>query len=190
VTNHQSNQTDSALVEAVCRGDERAFEALYHRYRDWVVRAAWRFTGNDEDALDVLQETFAYVLRRLPYREGASAHPRFRLTAKFTTFLYPVVKHLSLSLVRKRKRQVSGDELFADLAATVDRATPHSELAEVVRVLPEAQREVLLLRFVDDMTLGEIAAALHVPLGTVKSRLHNALATLRQDPRTHAYFRE
>lgn len=54
--------------------------------------------------------------------------------------------------------------------------------------LPETHREVVLMRFVDDMSLGEIAEALGIPLGTVKSRLHNALETLRHDPATRRYF--
>jgi len=65
-----------------------------------------------------------------------------------------------------------------------------SELAAVLAILPDQQREVLLMRFVDDMTLQEIAAALNIPLGTVKSRLHNSLHTLRNDRRTKNYFLE
>ena len=56
----------------------------------------------------------------------------------------------------------------------------------VVSSLPEGQREVLLMRFVDGMQLDEIAVALAIPLGTVKSRLHNAIQTLRADPRVNA----
>ena len=55
-------------------------------------------------------------------------------------------------------------------------------------MLPEGQLEVVLMRFVDAMTLQEIADAIDVPLGTVKSRLHNALRILRRDPRTRRYF--
>ena len=57
-----------------------------------------------------------------------------------------------------------------------------------MKPLPEAQREVLLMRFVDGLTLAEIAEALAIPLGTVKSRLHNALRALRDDPRVREYF--
>ena len=60
----------------------------------------------------------------------------------------------------------------------------------MLRTLPDAQREVVLMRFVEAMTLSEIAVALDVPEGTVKSRLHSALARLRQDPRTIRYFSE
>jgi RNA polymerase sigma-70 factor (ECF subfamily) len=174
---------DQALIEAANRGEVAAFEALYYRYRDWVVRLAWRFTGNREDALDVLQETFAYLLRKLP---------RLRLTARMTTFLYPAVKNLSLAIVRKRKRLVFDEGALRDVAT---RAAEHAqasraELAAVLAGLPEAQREVVLMRFVDDMSLREIAVALRIPLGTVKSRLHNALKALRDDERTRRYFQE
>ena len=60
----------------------------------------------------------------------------------------------------------------------------------MLSMLPPGQRQVLLMRFVDDMTLAEIALALEIPEGTVKSRLHNALAALRDDPRTRQYFLE
>ena len=67
--------------------------------------------------------------------------------------------------------------------------TLREELAEALRTLPAGQREVLLMRFVDDLELAEIAAALELPLGTVKSRLHHALATLREAPGTRELFR-
>ena len=87
---------DEQPLQRAGAGDPDAFEALYHRYRDWVHRLAWRFTGNQQDALDVLQETFLYLLKKLP---------DLRLTASMTTFLYPVVKHLSLNLRRRRSPQ-------------------------------------------------------------------------------------
>ncbi len=66
--------------------------------------------------------------------------------------------------------------------------TDRDDLAVVLSRLPGPQREVLLMRAVDGMTLGEIAAALDIPVGTVKSRLHHALATLRADDRTRRHF--
>jgi RNA polymerase sigma-70 factor (ECF subfamily) len=67
-------------------------------------------------------------------------------------------------------------------------ATGRAELATALAALPHDQREVVLMRFVDDMSLDEIALALSVPTGTVKSRLHRALQTLRTDPDTREYF--
>ena len=173
-------RSDDDLIEAINAGDEAAFEALYHRYRDWVYRLAYRFTRNEADALDVLQDTFAYLLRKFP---------GFVLTAKLTTLLYRVVKSLAIS---RQRRHRSAD--LPDFAADPSAVDPPSEdvvrddLAAVMRILPPVQREVLLMRFVDDMTLQEIADSLEIPLGTVKSRLHHALATLRNNENTKRHF--
>jgi RNA polymerase sigma-70 factor (ECF subfamily) len=176
-------RSDLQLVRALNAGDVSAFDALYHRHRDWVVRLAHRFTGNGDDALDVLQETFSYLFRKFP---------GFTLTASMTTFLYPVVKNLSIAARRKRSRlaQLPEDGPAPDPPAPqeVDHAAERRELAAALAVLPEAQREVLLMRFVDGMSLAEIADALGVPEGTVKSRLHNAIARLKTDERTVRYF--
>lgn len=174
-------ESDQELIELANGGDPDAFEALYHRYRDWVYRLAWRFTGNGQDALDVLQETFTYLLGKFP---------GFELTAAMTTFLYPVVKHLSAAIRSKNRRFESDEEVLNELASpeSQENERSRSELAAVLTILPDAQREVLLMRFIDAMSLQEIAEALDIPLGTVKSRLHNALQTLRSDRRTQNYF--
>ena len=176
-------RSDEALVEAANRGDHAAFEALYWRYRDWVVRLAMRFTADPNDALDVLQETFAYLLRKLP---------DLHLTARMTTFLYPVVRNLSIALLRKKRRYVSDDELLRQRAAQPphDIEASRADLATALAFLPETHLEVLLARFVDGLTLQEIADALEIPLGTVKSRLHHALRTLRNHPKSRRYFED
>ena len=169
---------DEELLQRANGGDPDAFEVLYRRHRDWVHRLAWRFTGNPQDALDVLQETFLYVLKKLP---------GLCLTASMTTFLYPVVKHLSLNLRRRRGINVD-EEILAGVPDPAVPPAPRAELAAALAGLPPPQREVILMRFVDDMALDEIAAALDVPPGTIKSRLHRALETLRTDPRMRDYF--
>lgn len=176
-------RADEALVRAINAGDVSAFDTLYYRYRDYVVRLARRFTGNDEDALDVLQDTFAYLLGKFP---------GFRLTSRMTTFLYPAIKHLSITLAQKRRRLPADERALRTVAAPSEApgSSIRSELSTVLAALPEGQLEVVLMRFVDDMTLAEIADALEVPLGTVKSRLHKALQTLRHDPRTRRHFLE
>ena len=171
---------DEELVRAINQGDTDAFEVVYYRYRDWVVRLATRFTGHSDDALDVLQETFAYLLRRTP---------GLRLSARMTTFLYPVVRHISLAARRKRLRCVGPDPDPEILSSPVPEGdSVRAGLAEAMAGLPEEQREVVLMRFVDDMELAEMAGALGVPVGTVKSRLHRALERLQKDPHARRYF--
>jgi RNA polymerase sigma-70 factor (ECF subfamily) len=173
-------ESDRQLIESINQGDSEAFEILYYRYRDWVYNLAWRFAGNRTDSLDVLQETFTYLLKKFP---------GFSLRASMTTFLYPVVKHLAININRKNRRFASSEDELVKIPAPAEApAESRSELAAVLKILPEEQREVLLMRFVDDMDLKEIAAALNIPIGTIKSRLHRALETLRKDGRTRDYF--
>jgi RNA polymerase sigma-70 factor (ECF subfamily) len=171
----EDSRSDEALIAAVNHGDTAAFEALYYRYRDWVVNLAFRFTNDREAALDVLQETFLYFSKKFP---------GFKLTARITTFLYPAVKNYSIAARRKSERYQA--EIPA-LATPTD-PVASGDLAALVACLPDDRREVLLLRFVDGFSLEEIATATKVPLGTVKSRLHYALKTLRESEATKKFF--
>src|SRR5438034_7161618 len=92
---HLDARTDQELIAAINNGEAAAFEALYFRYRDWVVGLAYRFTRDEDAALDVLQETFLYFLKKFP---------GFRLTANLKTFLYPAVRNLSIGARRKAGR--------------------------------------------------------------------------------------
>jgi RNA polymerase sigma-70 factor, ECF subfamily len=174
---------DADLIEAMNLGHVEAFEELYQRHRDWVFRLAYRFTGNEQDALDVMQETFTYFLKRTP---------KLALWVKLTTFLYPAVKNISLTLRRKKGRSGAVDGVLEQIPAREESpytAFHKTDLVGVLAALPEAHREVLLMRFVDGMSLEEIGESLQIPIGTVKSRLHNAIAKLREDRRTRGYFR-
>jgi RNA polymerase sigma-70 factor (ECF subfamily) len=181
---NEEPQNDHELIAAVNHGDAGAFEALYRRHRDWVVTVAFRFTGDHSLALDVLQETFLYFLKRFP---------GFALTCQLRSFLYPAVRNLSIAARRKAHRLQSSDGELPEVEAAPPAPSGEAErdkLFGVMSVLPEAHREVLLLRFVDGLSLAEIAEALGIPLGTVKSRLHNALDTLRRDERTRKFYDE
>ncbi len=171
--------TDRQLVDDANAGDEAAFAALYHRHKDWALRLAYRFTGQHADAADVVQETFIYLARKFP---------GFKLTANLTTFLYPVIKNLSLQMLRRRRPQNSAPLEAVESPMPQPAPSESDTLPAVLSRLPEVQREVVLLRFVDGFTLEEIATVLMIPLGTVKSRLHHALTALRADPQTRAYF--
>lgn len=166
--------SDLDLVAAINDGDQDAFAVLYERYKDWVVSLAFRFNPNHDDALDVLQETFAYLVRKFP---------GFELTAQMTTFLYPAIRNLSIAARKKRQRSTSGDEdldLFPH--AEAEDTSARDDFAEMLGTLSDSHREILLMRFVDDMTQPEIATALELPLGTVKSRLHHAVNAVKKSP--------
>lgn len=182
--NQDDSRTDQQLIAAIDAGEAAAFEALYFRYRDWVVGLAYRFTDSEDLALDVLQETFLYFLKKFP---------GFRLTANLKTFLYPAVKNLSIAAHRKARRSQSTEaeqQLLERIPAAAEPVNRSGDLAAAMANLSEEHRETLLLRFVEGLALAEIAEAVEVPLGTVKSRLHNALEILRQDQRAKEFFGE
>jgi len=173
-------RSDAELVEASKRGEVDAFEVLYDRHRDRVAAWAERFTSHPEEALEVFQDTFTYLLEKLP---------TLQLSGRLTTFLYPVVRSLASQAGReRRRRETLGCILHPYVGSLAAEArTPlerRESLAKVIEKLPSTQREVLLMRFVDGMRLSEIARALGIPVGTVKSRLFHALETLRSDPRS------
>lgn len=160
---------DLALIARANRGDRAAFDELYRRHKEWVVALAHRLTGNREDALDVLQDAFTYFFKKFP---------GFELTTNLRGFLFPVVRNTALSVIRKRKKVVDFDE--ARQPARLEWGETRGDLERLVARLPEGQRQVVLLRFGAQMRLEEIAGALEIPPGTVKSRLHNALKSLRE----------
>lgn len=172
-----THQEDAALVIRINQGDYGAFEILYHRHREWVFRMACRLCGCEHLAQDVLQEVFRYLLGKFP---------DFELRCQLRTFLYPAIRNLSLSSLRGQRRYVggeSGSAVIAQLTAPAAEANSDQDLQQIVAGLSADHREILLLRFVDGMTLPEISALTGIPLGTAKSRLHHALATLRADPK-------
>lgn len=182
-------RSDSELVRICNVGSSTeaadAFEALYRRHRDYVLRVARRFTRDRELALDAMQETFAYLLRKFP-----PAGPGLTLTARLPTLLYPVAKNSAISALRRADRRIDDSIAPDELPAAAD-CEPAGSAAAIdlaLARLSAERREVVTLRFVDDLSLEEIAAALAIPLGTVKSRLHLAIKQLREDPRVKNLF--
>lgn len=170
-------RSDEELARAAGRGDAAAFEALYRRQRGLVLGLARRFAGAAL-AGDVAQEAFLYLLRRLPELD-------FR--GRLETFLYPVVKHLAAAARRRERRPGSDEAREPPEPVAPAPAAEDEDLAAALAALSEVQREVVLLRFADGFALEEIAEVLSIPLGTVKSRLHQALEALRRHPRTRRY---
>ncbi|MCH8271335.1 MAG: sigma-70 family RNA polymerase sigma factor, partial [Planctomycetes bacterium] len=118
-----SSRTDEQLVRAINRGDVDAFAELYRRHRDWVVSLAWRFTDDRELALDVMQEVFAHLLTRFP---------GFRLTAKMRTYLYPVVRSVAATHLRRRRGH-AGESALLTLPSRASGGPP--ETIEVLHLI-------------------------------------------------------
>ena len=167
-------QEDQSLIARANLGDEEAMRALYNNHKDFCVNLAMKYLDDRDEALDVLQEAFKYFF---------SKFPGFALTCKMQTFLFPVVRNLCMSRLRKKKPDVNSEILeFQEAKEIRDPDTDKARVVDMVANLGEEHREVIILRFAEQMTLEEIAASLSIPKGTVKSRLHNALRKLRDNP--------
>ena len=163
-------ESDEELMEAVARGDERALASLIDRYAARIHAHLCRMTGDRDDADDLLQETWVRVAR------GAR---RFDPTRRVRPWLYGVAANLARDLYRRRQvraRAALPEPGTAAPAAPVERIDLHERLAR----LPERLREVVLLRYYGDLDEAEMAAALGIPRGTVKSRLHGAIRELKR----------
>ena len=172
---------DARLVALVRGGDRAAFEELYERHVDWMMAVALRHVGDRAVASDVVQDAVLHWWSRFP---------GFVLVASVRSYLYPVVRHAALDRLRRDRGRSRSDLDALGAEADGGEAVGAGPGLEDVRDLDEAlarlapgQREVLLLHFGDGLSLSEIAAALELPLGTVKSRLGTALAALRGNER-------
>lgn len=168
------------LIRRHQQGQPGAFDALFDRYKDYVYRVAFFIARNSGDAEEVVQETFIDVLRALPRYDTAGA-------ARFETWLYRVtVNRCRSRFRRKRLPSADWDDVGAQIERIVngrpnhdpERAAISSELKtalwQAVDGLPEGHREVIVLRYQAGLSYEEIARALELNLGTVKSRLYHA----------------
>lgn len=178
---------DSLLVRRVRAGDLSAFEILVRRYERRVYSLAIRYCGDREDARDLTQETFVRAFRALD---------SFRGDAAFSTWLHRIAVNVCLDELRRRRTrpQVHLDEPLQTDDGAAERQVAagdpgpqqhveQRELGEVIRreiaALPAEYAAVVVLRDLQDLSYEEIAQALGISLGTVKSRLHRGRAALR-----------
>jgi RNA polymerase sigma-70 factor (ECF subfamily) len=171
------------LIRRFQRGQPGAFGALFERHKDYVYRVAFFVTRNSGDAEEATQETFLDLLHALP---------RFKVDgpARFETWLYRItVNRCRSRFRRKRPPSADWDELADELIAGVNGDPEHSALKSEMRHaiwkavdgLPDAQREIIALRYLSDLSYDEIAEALGLNLGTVKSRLYYAHQALQKN---------
>jgi len=162
---------DQTLIERANTGDTTAFREIYDRHAPWAFAVSRRFVRGHADALDATQDAWA---------EFFSRFPGFVLTSKLRTYLYPVVKHASLRVTRRRKRFATTDdapieEIIASPHINTPTSTHPDGLRDALTHLSRAQIEVITLRYADGMTFPEIAIALGISLPAAKSRHRDAL---------------
>jgi RNA polymerase sigma-70 factor (ECF subfamily) len=185
VLNNFAGVADCELVVRAVAGREESFEELVRRYQRPIAAYVYRMVGDYEAALDLTQEVFIKVYNSLS---------RYRSEFKFSTWIYKIAHNSAVDHLRRygtREQSLTGEIEGEprELPLESRRLSPEQEYAGkerreeieyVVRQLPSAYRELILLRHSHDMSYDEIADVTGLPLGTVKNRLFRAREVMRQ----------
>jgi len=183
LANPQRDAEDAEALRAVARGEEPAFAKVYDRYSPILLGLLLRILRSRPEAEDVLQEVFLQV-----WQQARSFDPA---RGRAFTWLVTLARSRAIDRLRavdsrERAARASAEEAppAAEAQVWADDEAERSERAEAVRgalaELPEEQRQVLLLAYLEGMTQSEIAAAKGQPLGTVKTRTRTGLRRLSE----------
>ena len=173
--------SEKEIIEKVLGGDVNAFEELVLRYEKTVYNLALRMVSDRDDAFDMTQEAFIKAYNSLP---------SFRGDSKFSVWLYRITTNICLDFLRSKKRRpqvllTAHDDEDEDVQLDIPdpAADPEGQLikklgmqsiSEGLKLLPDKQRQILVMRELGGMSYAEIGAALSLEEGTVKSRIFRA----------------
>jgi RNA polymerase sigma-70 factor (ECF subfamily) len=174
-----SASSDDQLLACHARGERSALDELFRRHRWSAYRVALRHLGQDADALDAVQQGFVKAFRHL----GGFQH-----RSSFRTWLLRIIANTALDLrrQRQRRRMASLDAswlrdhehlhpvLSGNPARNLETAELKRGLEDAIAALPEPHRQTFVLHVQRGLTYAEVAKILHIPIGTVMSRIHHA----------------
>ena len=177
--------TDSELIKNAISGREDGFEELVRRYQKPITGYVFRIVGDYDSALDVTQEVFIKVYNSLH---------RYSSDYKFSTWLYRIahnaaIDHLRRNSVNTQSLETENADGTYQLQIESPAPSPEkhreisewrTEIGQVIRRLPDAYKQLILLRHASDLSYDEIAEVTGLPLGTVKNRLFRAREMMRQ----------
>lgn len=174
--------SDEKLVERMRAGSGPAGEELVRRYYQPLVRYLQRLCGNDQLAEELHQQTWLSVLEHLPRFDPSSG------SGGFKAWLFRIATNKANDHWRSRGREKAAKEglkLITEEAAPgaghrLEGAEQEDKLRKAIETLPEAQRQVLVLRYYSNLKFVEIAEILGCPLNTALGRVHKAILKLRQ----------
>lgn len=174
--NRPEMEADHAVVQRILSGEKDAYEVIVKKYQARAYRAALGWVGNTQDALDLSQDAFIKAYRALR---------RFDTGRSFFAWFYVILRNTCFNFLRKRKREltISLDFAPAESVATEDearRAEVKRQVWRAIASLPDDAREVMVLKYFEEMSYKEIAEAVGCPIGTVMSRLYYGRKKLRK----------
>jgi RNA polymerase sigma-70 factor (ECF subfamily) len=174
--------SDEALVRRLRAGEAPAGETLARRYHQPLLRYLQRLCGRDHLAEELLQATWVSVLEHLDKFDPSSSGGGFK------AWLFRIATNKANDLWRARGREQSATELLKlagegeapQASHRIEGTEQQAKLLRAIQLLPENQRQVLMLRYYSDMKFVEIAEMLGCPLNTALGRMHKAMVKLKQ----------
>ncbi|WP_342430312.1 sigma-70 family RNA polymerase sigma factor [Neobacillus sp. FSL H8-0543] len=172
------------LVQEARKGNDEAFEQLISSVRYKLYRTAYSYLRNEQDALDIYQETI--------YKAYTSIKT-LKNPASFQSWIVKILVFKSIDFIRKESRHFTTDdvEIFAELISkeNIDYIAHSMDLSEAFKFLDPKYKTIILLRYYHDLSIKEIANIMDYPEGTVKSHLNRAKKELKPILR-EGYFYE
>ncbi len=159
---------EKILVKKAIKGDEQAFLELLHSYEETLYRTAFSYLKNEEEALEAIQE--------ITYR-AYKGLKTVKQSDYFKTWLVRIMINYCLDVIKKSKREVLDERMLNMHGITED--FTFLEVEEALLNLSDYERELLHLKYFEDVKIKEIAEMWNTPEGTIKTRLHKALRALR-----------
>ena len=175
-----SNIPDEELMQAICKGDEIAFNEIYARYSQRILYFLFKMLGQDEaTAQDLLQEIFAMI---------AEKPEKFSSVKNFKSWIFTVASNRCKNYFRDHKNRfeslpeedVSTNQLMETPEFELEEQNIKEKLNEALQLIHPTYKEAFILRYFEGLRNDEIAEVLNCPVGTVKSRLHQALKALNK----------
>ncbi len=167
---------DISLLHRIAAGEQGAMVALFDRHSTLVYAVALRVLNDPAGAEDVMQDVFLRIWRKPPAIDA----PLGSLAGWFSV----LARNRAIDQLRRRRATDAPEDVVLVSATDVEKEGEHTILLararSMMQALPEEQQAVLNLAFFDGLTHSEIAAKLHSPLGTIKTRLRRAVLTLRK----------
>lgn len=168
-----------ALNRRLARDVDRAFPELVREYQDRLFSTALRFTRSSPEAEDITQESFVRAYQALQGYETTRIQ-ELRLRPWLWTIALNVARNRARTSSRRPHEVALGDHEPAAAADPESQASIATDVERALGRLPEVQQRVLVLRYIGDLSISEIAEVAKLPEGTIKSHIHRGLAALRR----------
>ncbi|MEI7905383.1 MAG: sigma-70 family RNA polymerase sigma factor, partial [Candidatus Firestonebacteria bacterium] len=177
------NMIDMAFVSRFCSGDKEAFYGLVTRYKGQVFGIVRKFFSNQQDTEDISQEIFINLFKALPGFRGSSMFFTWFYRLIINTCLHHKrgIRHKEALMPERKEAYLEIPDYSGNPLALIEKKEFSGKLQEALNVLPGNLKAALVLREIEGLSYGEIAAVQGVSLGTVKSRIHNGRVLLGEE---------